>query len=76
MQFMVLSLHTNRSMLTVFVLHLCTFADDDPVVACPISISLGYLKGVLPDHCVLLHADTADDEFVLHFFLVQMMILL
>jgi hypothetical protein len=24
-------------------------ADDDPVVSCPISVSLGYLKGVLPD---------------------------
>jgi len=24
-------------------------AEDDPVVACPISVTLGYLKGVLPD---------------------------
>lgn len=27
----------------------CSTADDDPVVACPISVTLGYLKGVLPD---------------------------
>jgi hypothetical protein len=24
-------------------------AEDDPVLSCPISVTLGYLKGVLPD---------------------------